>query len=75
MSGSKDLEIALKKAGSFIKNELPEIIGIEAINEFQENFSKENFGGKPWKDVKRRNLSSSWYDFEYVSKTKAQQPP
>ena len=70
MSGLKDLEIALKKAESFIKNELPEIIGIEAINEFQENFSKESFDGKPWKNVKRRNPSSSWYGFEYGSKTK-----
>ncbi len=41
------------------------IIGTEAVNHFTENFDKQGFDGKPWKEVKRRTPSSSWYGFKH----------
>jgi len=51
----------LKKIETILKKDAAGIIGTEAVNHFSENFEKQGFEGKPWKDVKRRNPQSSWY--------------
>ncbi len=46
---------ALKK---LFNNDLPRIIGVEAVNHFKENFQNEGFDKVKWKEVKRRE--NSW---------------
>lgn len=60
----------LKKLEKFIKHDVREIIGKEAVDHFTENFDKQSFDGKKWDEVKRRDSSSTWYGFKYGAKTK-----
>ena len=57
----KDLEQYLdeiaRDVDHAVSNEIPQIIGREAVNHFQEGFQNEGFtdrGLSPWKEVKRR---------------------
>ena len=59
----------LRRIENVLKKHAPTIIGTEAVNHFTENFDKQSFDGKKWKDVKRRDPSSSWYGFKLGSKT------
>ena len=52
-----------------LKQDAKHIIGVEAVNHFTENFDKQSFEGKKWKEVKRRDSSSVWSGFKYGSKT------
>ena len=70
MDDLRDLEYQLKEAERFLTEDLPNIIGIEAVNEYKENFDKEAFDGVPWKNVQRKDPQSPWYGFKYGSKTK-----
>lgn len=48
------------------EQDLPDIIGSEAVNHFRESFANEGFTDETtekWKDVKRRDPSSRWYGF------------
>lgn len=49
---------------------MPKIIGVEAVNHYNESFVNEGFEDKEikkWPDVKRRNPESEWYGFSYRS--------
>ena len=59
----------LKRIKKVIKKDAATIIGTEAVNHFTENFDNQSFDGKKWKDVQRRDPSSSWYGFKYGAKT------
>lgn len=55
----------------FRDRDLPDIVGMEAVNHYKEGFANEGFTDqtlKPWQDVKRRDPSSPWYGFSYGSK-------
>lgn len=56
-----------KQIKSFVNNIAPDLIGDAAVNHFKENFDKEGFVDdqlKPWKEVKRRQKESTWYEFD-----------
>lgn len=58
----------LSELKEFQKEQLPKIIGVEAVNHYTESFAKEGFEDnelKKWPDVKRRNSQSEWYGFSY----------
>jgi phage gpG-like protein len=66
MADLKDLEKSLRKAITFIKTKVPDIIGTESVNHFKESFQNEGFTDKSldkWDEVKRRDSSSKWYGF------------
>jgi phage gpG-like protein len=53
----------------FVRNDVPEIVGIEAVNHFKETFDKEtDLSGNPWKEVERRDPESEWYGFSAGAK-------
>lgn len=66
----KNLIDKLKDIQNIIDKKVPEIIGTEAVNDAHKNFERQSFDGKKWKDVKRRDSSSSWYGFKYGAKSK-----
>lgn len=68
MADFSKIDTKLKRLEQFMQNEAAEIIGTEAVNHFQENFEKQGFDGKKWKEVKRRKPDSPWYGFEYGEK-------
>ena len=54
---TKQLRSNAGKIKEFIKDDLPDIVGTEAVNHFKENFQVEGFvddAKEPWKEVKRR---------------------
>ncbi|MDD2489235.1 MAG: phage virion morphogenesis protein [Bacteroidales bacterium] len=56
-----------KQIKRFVSNIAPDLMGDAAVNHFKENFDKEGFVDetlKPWKEVKRRQEESSWYEFD-----------
>jgi phage gpG-like protein len=55
----------------FREEDVPDIIGTEAVNHFNESFVNEGFTDKglvKWQDVKRRNPNSEWYGFSAGNK-------
>jgi len=73
MADFSNIYNTLKNLQRYIKHDVPEIIGTEAVNHFQESFQNEGFTDnslKKWNKVKRRNSSSSWYGFKYGSKVR-----
>lgn len=73
MADFSDIYKKLDKLKKFVEKDVPEIIGTEAVNHFKDSFQNEGFTDSSlvkWKDVKRRDASSSWYGFKYGSKTK-----
>ncbi|MDJ1494172.1 phage virion morphogenesis protein [Cytophagaceae bacterium DM2B3-1] len=46
--------LTLKQKLNKTLNNLPKKVGVLAVNHFQDNFRKQGFDGKPWKEVKRR---------------------
>ncbi len=60
----------IKKVENYLNNNVPTIIGVEAVNHFKESFENQGFTDKnleKWDDVKRRDSSSRWHGFEYGS--------
>ena len=60
----------LAEIKKFQEEQLPKIIGVEAVNHYTESFANEGFEDKEvkkWPDVKRRNPESEWYGFSYRS--------
>ena len=57
----KQIENRLNAVRTYANNDVKHVIGVEATNEFKENFEKESFDGKQWQDVKRRDPNSPWY--------------
>ena len=57
----QQLEKKLSELRGYIQEDAPIVIGVEATNEFKENFDKQTFDGKKWQDVKRRDPNSPWY--------------
>jgi phage gpG-like protein len=55
----------------FRREDLPEIIGTEAVNHYQQSFineGKTDGSLQKWQDVKRRNPDSEWYGFSAENK-------
>lgn len=54
-----------KEIEAFLQSsDIRTIIGVEAVNHYQESFTNEGFTDKnlqKWKDVQRRNMFSAWY--------------
>jgi phage gpG-like protein len=50
---------------TFVERDVPDIIGVEAVNHFRESFDSQAFagGGSPWPEVERRKPASPWYGF------------
>lgn len=72
MEAHPDIEQIIKRkleeVNIWAKNDLPRIVGKEAVDHFRENFNKEGFvdnGLHKWSNVKRRDQSSPWYGFDY----------
>ena len=54
---SEHQQAIIKEIENFFDHKLPDIVGMEAINHFKDNFEVEGFVNKnkePWKEVKRR---------------------
>ncbi len=52
---------------AYKEQNLPDIVGTEAVNHYRESFHNEGFTDKtkrPWQDVKRRDPASPWYGFD-----------
>lgn len=67
MADFEKIHKKIKRLKSFIENDVGEIIGTEAVRDAKENFERQSFDGKRWKDVKRRDPNSTWYGFKYGS--------
>ncbi|GAB2586493.1 phage virion morphogenesis protein [Spirosoma areae] len=53
----KEFERAAKRAGDFIKNRLPTVVGVEATKHFKESFDNEGFTDESlekWPDITER---------------------
>lgn len=70
MADFRDIHRELDKIRKAIQQDIPEIVGTEAVNHFTENFENQSFDGKDWPEVERRKPTSPWYGFELGSKTK-----
>ena len=67
----KNLQQKLQRLERFLKRDALRIIGIEAVNFFEESFQKQGFTDKhfeKWKKSKRTQKDSVWYGFEYRSR-------
>lgn len=65
---SRLIEERTAKAERWVRNNLPRMVGQEAVEHFKENFGREGFvdgGLHKWPDVKRRDPNSPWYGFDY----------
>ena len=58
----------LRELEDFAHHELPEVVGIAAVNEFNENFDRQSFDGVPWPEVERRKRNSKWFAFKEGSR-------
>ena len=58
----------MEEIRTFVRDDVPDIIGVEAVNFFRESFEKESFEGNPWKEVERRKPDSPWYGFSAGAK-------
>ena len=65
------MSMEIKRA---IDHDLPIICGNEAVKLFKQNFQKESFFGKPWKNVKRRTGYTARYKTKSGWRTR-QVPP
>lgn len=67
MADFKKLEDKLKRMERYLENDLPTIIGGEAVNHFKDSFQNQGFTDKTlerWPDVKRRDPHSPWHGFK-----------
>jgi phage gpG-like protein len=58
----------MEEIRGFVREDVPDIIGVEAVNFFKDSFGKEGFAGNPWQEVERRKPESSWYGFSAGAK-------
>jgi len=63
-----DLETVIREKmsdiTSFVRDDVPTIVRVEAINHFKESFDREAApDGEPWAEVERRKPESPWYGF------------
>lgn len=66
----KNITKKLQKVQQYLKNDVGDVIGIEAINHFKDSFQNEGFTDtslQKWDKVKRTEPSSKWYGFKYKS--------
>lgn len=70
MADFSEINKELNRIAKFVDTKAKEVIGSEAVKYYRNSFEKQSFDGKPWKDVKRRDSSSSWYGFQYGAKQK-----
>ncbi len=66
----RKIKAKMDEIQTFVREDVPDIIGVEAVNFFKESFDKQAFagGGEPWPEVERRNPESPWYGFSAGSK-------
>lgn len=63
----------MKEIEAFRREDLPDIIGVEAVNHYNENFVNEGFtdeSTKKWANVERRDPASEWYGFSDTTKNR-----
>lgn len=63
----------LKHLKQFREEDLPDIVGTEAVNHYTESFANEGFTDQSlvkWKNVKRRDPKSTWYGFAPYNKNR-----
>lgn len=61
----------ISEINRYKEQDLPDVVGTEAVNHYRESFRKEGFTDQtlqPWKEVKRRDPTSHWYGFDPDSK-------
>ena len=58
----------MEEIREFVHDDVPDIVGVEAVNFFKKSFDSEGFGGNPWQEVERRKPESEWYGFSAGSK-------
>jgi len=66
----------MEELNRFVKEKVPDVIGVEAVNHYKKSFSDEGFTDKTlekWKDVKRRDPGSPWYGFVRQEKGRKKQ--
>ena len=54
---------------TYVERDLPDAVGVEAVNYYKSSFDNEAWEGNKWPDVKRRDPNSPWYGFEYQAQT------
>lgn len=67
MADFSKIERKLRELTRYVKEDLPEVMGVEAVNHFEESFQKQGFtdaGLVKWADVERRDAGSTWYGFK-----------
>ncbi len=60
---AKQFQAETKAMQDFIDNTAPRLAGAIVIAQAKENFQKESFEGKPWKEVQRRTPGTSAYRY------------
>jgi len=64
----QQLNEKMEEIRAFVRDDVPDIIGVEAVNFFKDSFDKESFERDPWKEVERRKPDSPWYGFSAGAK-------
>lgn len=59
IKGVDEMVAKLNAAKLYIQQDVPEIIGIEAVKHFKNNFQEEGFDGKKWASRKSKRLGST----------------
>lgn len=62
-SNARQVINKMKKAIEKTMKDAPKVLGLEGQRHFQENFAKQSFEGKRWKQVQRRTPGT--YAYEY----------
>ncbi|GHV31584.1 hypothetical protein FACS1894177_06500 [Bacteroidia bacterium] len=58
----------MEEINTFVRDDVGDIVGVEAVNFFKDSFEKESFDGNPWQEVERRKPDSPWYGFSAGAK-------
>lgn len=54
----------MRRIDRLVRTDVPDIIGVEAVNHYKASFDNQGFTDEvlnPWKEVKRRDPSSPWF--------------
>lgn len=61
----------INRLRNYVENDMPRIIGVEAVNHFKQSFVNQGFTDEnldKWPEVERRKQDSDWYGFKYGSR-------
>lgn len=59
VSGADEMERQLQAMMNYIENDVPLVIGVEAVKHFKNNFQEEGFDGKKWASRKTKRSGST----------------